>query len=975
LAFGTDVGMLSKKQSTVMSAIAELGETNTRLHANTMGELEKLQSQLVVCLEKTKPLDELDAKLSKFAEEGRSVVKQQKILASLQFKRITVRYDAIKKEHTETFEWIYTPSRVKFVDWLRNGNGVFWVQGKAGSGKSTLMKFLHNDPRTRRALEYWAIPNRPFIASHFFWVSGNEMQRSQKGLIQTLLYQVFTQYPSLIPNTMQERWDRLDHGTEYTSPWSSDELFQALDKLANQTVLRAKFCFFIDGLDEYSGDHVALVRLLKRLSSSPSIKICASSRPWNAFTNGFAGNDQQLKLEDLTREDIRAYVRAKFGGSSRFAMLQREDTRVIEIVKEIVRRACGVFLWVHLVVQSLLRGLEEGDDILDMRNRLDALPDDLEEYFKRMVTSIDPIYREQSARIFQAAIRAAEPLPLLAFSFLEKEILNPNYALDAKLRPLSDEEIRVQEKRMKKRLNARCKDLLEVNSCSSEHSFLKLRVDFLHRTVRDFFLSTNVLDEILSYQTLRNYDAGVSLCRILVALTKALPRDSYASWGRTWATSLACQLMLQAQEPKERSASQPMATQDISEQLLLLDEVESVSREQAQGELSIGMGRGIEQHADSDLRPKLRRIVRDYAGLEQCDGLDRVVKAEKSKLIFSLLREHCVQALRHMKPGCRRRRISGLSLWYALRDPADLGIRRLLGEVKYRLGKFCRCSECMSSICHLHSAATAFASYQGLLGASAETRRELAKTRNTVLRLAIWTGLVPHVRRALEKHPRIFQEETNRPYLHYALHLDVSDPGWPALQDPVHNIDMIRFLLEDGHRKGRPVESRVWVDFLQEVSAGKFRRSEGVLYDVFEMLLSHGANPFASFSDGVKIVELEDIVRKCFTANEARRLIELGEENQPKKVRAVAGCRRFFKSVVVGYETVVLKPFDRCYSAYCTMMAQIRPLEPVQSWWHLPWYWHLYNMAVQALIPVFVLAIFLVYTTWYLAMALMYISR
>ena len=38
-------------------------------------------------------------------------------------------------------------------------------------------------------------------------------------------------------------------------------------------------CFFIDGLDEYDGDHVELIRLLQDFSQPNNIKICASNRP------------------------------------------------------------------------------------------------------------------------------------------------------------------------------------------------------------------------------------------------------------------------------------------------------------------------------------------------------------------------------------------------------------------------------------------------------------------------------------------------------------------------------------------------------------------------------------------------------------------------------------------------------------------------------------------------------------------------
>lgn len=35
-----------------------------------------------------------------------------------------------------------------FVAWLEEGDGLYWIAGKAGSGKSTLMKYIASHPST-----------------------------------------------------------------------------------------------------------------------------------------------------------------------------------------------------------------------------------------------------------------------------------------------------------------------------------------------------------------------------------------------------------------------------------------------------------------------------------------------------------------------------------------------------------------------------------------------------------------------------------------------------------------------------------------------------------------------------------------------------------------------------------------------------------------------------------------------------------
>jgi hypothetical protein len=350
------------------------------------------------------------------------------------------------------------------------------------------------------------------------------MQESQQGLLQTLLYQVLRQFPALVPIMCPIRWNVRDAKSEL---WSFDELFNAFDHFSKQTLVSTKLCVFIDGLDEYEGNHIELIRVVKTLASASSVKLCVSSRPWNTFIRAFGGSSQQLKLEDLTKDDIKNYVRSKLQENEPFKDLEKQDPHCNEIASDIVKRSQGVFLWVYLVVDSLLKGLDEGDDARDLRKRLNLLPDDLEEYFRHILQAIDPSYRKQTFRIFKTAVQAMQPLPVLAYSFFEQEEENPNYALELLAAPYPAGVLDAIHKRMKKRLNARCKDLLEVNADPSGIGFFKYRVDFLHRTVRDFFINTDVFEDMMNRHLATSFDVHFSLYRIFLALAKTLEKEIF----------------------------------------------------------------------------------------------------------------------------------------------------------------------------------------------------------------------------------------------------------------------------------------------------------------------------------------------------------------------------------------------------------------------------------------------------------------
>lgn len=121
-------------------------------------------------------------------------------------------------------------------------------------------------------------------------------------------------------------------------------------------------------------------------------------------------------------------MKEELGANPNFQRLSRTDSRCSMISNNIVERAQGVFLWVILVVDYLRGGLRNNDDYSDLQ-RLNDLPDDLEEYFKYMLQTIEDVYWESTTRIFRTVIAAEQSLPLLGFSFLDQEMGDPGYAV------------------------------------------------------------------------------------------------------------------------------------------------------------------------------------------------------------------------------------------------------------------------------------------------------------------------------------------------------------------------------------------------------------------------------------------------------------------------------------------------------------------------------------------------------------------
>jgi hypothetical protein len=82
---------------------------------------------------------------------------ERTILNLLSFPTMSDRFEEISEAHRRTFEWIFQNTEEKqnrscFTTWLSSGSGIYWMNGKAGSGKSTLMRHIYNHKTTRQQL-------------------------------------------------------------------------------------------------------------------------------------------------------------------------------------------------------------------------------------------------------------------------------------------------------------------------------------------------------------------------------------------------------------------------------------------------------------------------------------------------------------------------------------------------------------------------------------------------------------------------------------------------------------------------------------------------------------------------------------------------------------------------------------------------------------------------------------------------------
>ncbi|CZR69366.1 uncharacterized protein PAC_19266 [Phialocephala subalpina] len=448
--------------------------------------------------------------------------------------------DSLEEAERQRDENLRGVARDIFLNWLEHGNEIFHVSGKPGAGKSTLMKYLCEHDQTKELLELWSGNKQLIFAKFFFWRPGTEYQKSLKGLRRSLLHCVLDQCPDLIPTIFPNQWDNAKyHSTLY---FDEDEVKRALDRTMKQDDVydQRKFVFFIDGLDEFEGNHNDIVHLLVDWASKRSnIKICVSSREYLIFQERFA-KYPRIRLHELTRHDISMYVQDTLAANEDFRSLYKADPRLADLGELIVDKSEGVFLWVSLAVRTIEQGLLAQDHFEDLIEKIDALPSELNDLFQYLFESIKRSHpKDRRAAIRTLAVVAnyhlseRVPLELTHYSFLEDFERDSDFATKLPICDMNKHTFQARLKRSQKRVYEHCKGFLEVVDSreGTQAPFRGQHVKFIHRSITEFLQEKAVSQAMES--DVHDFDLIGFSCQSWLAELKFLePEEEYFTQGR-----------------------------------------------------------------------------------------------------------------------------------------------------------------------------------------------------------------------------------------------------------------------------------------------------------------------------------------------------------------------------------------------------------------------------------------------------------
>ena len=392
----------------------------------------------------------------------------------------------------KSIDWIWSTN---FNTWLCGSESFFWITGRPGSGKSTLIKHLADSRRTLAALKKH--DNREWVVVHHFFDfrAGHKMPNRVDGMLRSLLHQ--------IARCLPEAADEMNHYLldEINGGYSLQQCLNMLCDIVRSSTKR--LIAFVDGLDEHQGSTTELIDTIFALEDRVEIKICLASRPELIFERELS-RFQHLAVQDYNHESIKTYTEMALS-SARYGPWVQAIQALSGRIRE---QANGVFLWARLAVDELMQRAAEGQSEADLSQVLDAMPAEVEGLYQRILDSIPQLLRTEAAIL----------LNLLLDDSLPHDLWGLFAALEAVARHLGLDVITVEslnEPDCRRRLLATLGSLLDLSCVDStpdndtvyisaslsrklhRNEFPLIRPKLMHDTLRTFLSSSRFMAECL----------------------------------------------------------------------------------------------------------------------------------------------------------------------------------------------------------------------------------------------------------------------------------------------------------------------------------------------------------------------------------------------------------------------------------------------------------------------------------------------
>ena len=299
-------------------------------------------------------------------------------LNSLRFDN--TRYKKISEQHEGSLEWLWT--HPDYVEWSSaESSDLLLIEGKPGSGKSTLMKYFQQRLSERE-------PHKgQVVASFYYSYREGEQQTNHSNMLRSVLYDVLEKKEEFFYH-FQPYYREATQGVEHPE-WRYKSLQAILLSVAKNHPLSERLYLIVDAMDESDDSERAdVIKLLRKLCAARGaciVKVFVASRPIAGLSGHPTKDQRMIRLQDVNYSDILKFT-ASFLGSPALNL----PPNIADLAtKYITENAQGVFVWVHLVKKELLEYAADGYTKNQIFDFLKSLPTELEGVYKRILMRLD----------------------------------------------------------------------------------------------------------------------------------------------------------------------------------------------------------------------------------------------------------------------------------------------------------------------------------------------------------------------------------------------------------------------------------------------------------------------------------------------------------------------------------------------------------------------------------------------------------
>jgi hypothetical protein len=265
---------------------------------------------------------------------------------------------------------------------------LLYIQGKPGSGKSTLTKYFRENLTDREPNVYIS---GAVVASFFYSFRDGEVQKSHYNMLRSLLYDILNQSESfffLFQSQYREYRKRQAQGQDQDQigAWHYETLKKVLLAIGDHPWPQRLY-LIIDAVDESTAeDRSDIIRLLFLLcaKNSCTVKVFVASRPVMELEHYMSKTRASgiIRMQDMNKSDIRNFV------DSFLPEIDFPDNIVHKATEYIVDHAQGVFLWVRLVRDRLIKYAMKGTTKARIFDFLKGLPRELEGLYELILEDL-----------------------------------------------------------------------------------------------------------------------------------------------------------------------------------------------------------------------------------------------------------------------------------------------------------------------------------------------------------------------------------------------------------------------------------------------------------------------------------------------------------------------------------------------------------------------------------------------------------